>query len=120
MVWRQLDANRHGAVSPASFLWASLRIAAVVVVAVVVIVIVFGVVVMVVAVAGDVGDRGSGLAGQLPHRTDDPMIKDYDTDFPEPGENPEHSGAPIAQVDQDPGERQKENQGKKKDDPLAA
>lgn len=62
----------------------------------------------------------SSMAGQLPHRTDDPMIKDYDTDFPEPGENPEHSGEPIEQVDQDPGERQKENQGKKKDDPLAA
>ena len=62
----------------------------------------------------------SSMAGQLPHRTNDPMIKDYDTDFPEPGENPEHSGEPIEEVNQDPGERQKENQGKKKDDPLAA
>lgn len=62
----------------------------------------------------------SSMAGQLPHRTNDPMIKDYDTDFPEPGENPEHSGEPIEEVNQDPGERQKENQGNKKDDPLAA
>ncbi len=62
----------------------------------------------------------SSMAGQLPHRTNDPMIKDYDTDFPEPGENPEHSGEPIENVDQDPGERQKENQANKKDDPLAA
>ncbi|HUO16127.1 MAG TPA: hypothetical protein VMX38_14175 [Verrucomicrobiae bacterium] len=33
-----------------------------------------------------------GLKEQLSHRTQDPMIKDADTDFPEPGENPEHSG----------------------------
>jgi hypothetical protein len=31
------------------------------------------------------------LAGQLPHRETDPMIKDADSDFPEPGSNPEHS-----------------------------
>jgi hypothetical protein len=28
---------------------------------------------------------------QLPHRSDDEMIKDADTDFPEPGFSPEHS-----------------------------
>jgi hypothetical protein len=33
----------------------------------------------------------------------------------ERGENPEHVG-----IDQDPGERQKENQNRQKDDPLAA
>jgi hypothetical protein len=33
----------------------------------------------------------------------------------ERGENPEHVG-----IDQDPGERQKENQNRDKDDPLAA
>lgn len=32
------------------------------------------------------------LAGQLSHRESDPMIKDNDTDFPEPGPSPEHSG----------------------------
>jgi hypothetical protein len=31
------------------------------------------------------------LSRQLPHRTDDEMIKDADTDFPEPGSSPEHS-----------------------------
>ena len=36
-----------------------------------------------------------GLQQQLGHRDQDPMIKGADTDFPEPGENPEHSGAPI-------------------------
>lgn len=32
------------------------------------------------------------MQGQLPHRTADLLIKDADSDFPEPGNNPEHSG----------------------------
>ena len=32
------------------------------------------------------------LHGQLGHRDEDEMIKDADTDFPEPGSSPEHSG----------------------------
>ena len=36
-----------------------------------------------------------GLQEQLGHRDQDPMLKDADTDFPEPGENPEHSGGPV-------------------------
>jgi len=46
---------------------------------------------------GAVEDRGRdehgqpSLAGQLPHRTNDELIKASDTDFPEPGENPEHT-----------------------------
>ena len=32
------------------------------------------------------------MHGQLPHRTADHLIKDADSDFPEPGSNPEHSG----------------------------
>ena len=35
-----------------------------------------------------------GLQGQLGHRDQDPMLKDADSDFPEPGLNPEHSGEP--------------------------
>lgn len=35
-----------------------------------------------------------GLQEQLGHRDQDPMLKDADTDFPEPGLNPEHSGEP--------------------------
>jgi len=35
-----------------------------------------------------------GLQEQLGHRDQDPMLKDSDTDFPEPGESPEHSGGP--------------------------
>jgi hypothetical protein len=32
------------------------------------------------------------LSAQQGHRDDDEMIKDADTDFPEPGSSPEHSG----------------------------
>jgi hypothetical protein len=35
-----------------------------------------------------------GLQAQLGHRDQDPMLKDADSDFPEPGNNPEHSGPP--------------------------
>ena len=31
---------------------------------------------------------------QLGHRDQDPMLKDADSDFPEPGQSPEHSGEP--------------------------
>jgi hypothetical protein len=34
------------------------------------------------------------LTGQLGHRDEDPLIKSSDTDFPEPGNNAEHSGEP--------------------------
>ena len=34
----------------------------------------------------------TSLRGQLGHRDQHPMLKRADTDFPEPGENPEHSG----------------------------
>ena len=57
----------------------------------------------------------TSLEGQLPHRTDDARIKGQDSDFPEPGENPEHSGEAT-----DPGFQQRTNQNQKKDDPLAA
>ena len=32
--------------------------------------------------------------GQLSHRESDPLIKSSDSDFPEPGPSPEHSGEP--------------------------
>jgi hypothetical protein len=35
-----------------------------------------------------------GMKEQLGHRDQDPLIKDADTDFPEPGLNPEHTGEP--------------------------
>jgi hypothetical protein len=37
-------------------------------------------------------DGNAGLEEQLGHRDQDPMLKDSDSDFPEPGNNPEHTG----------------------------
>jgi hypothetical protein len=37
-------------------------------------------------------DGNIGLEEQLGHRDQDPMLKDADSDFPEPGNNPEHTG----------------------------
>jgi hypothetical protein len=66
----------------------------------------------------------TSMNGQLPHRDQDPMLKGADTDFPEPGENPEHSGEERAPEgvtqDQDPGHRQKQNQNDSGTDDLAA
>jgi len=36
-------------------------------------------------------DGNAGLEHQLGHRDQDPILKDADTDFPEPGGSPEHS-----------------------------
>jgi hypothetical protein len=36
----------------------------------------------------------SSMRGQLGHRDQDPMLKAADTDFPEPGGSPEHTGEP--------------------------
>ena len=69
----------------------------------------------------------SSMAGQLGHRTGNSMIKDNDSDFPEPGGNPEHSGEREQESNpegkgqsQEPGFRQKRNQGDRKEDPLAS
>ncbi|MFZ0732600.1 MAG: hypothetical protein WAM79_09770 [Candidatus Sulfotelmatobacter sp.] len=40
------------------------------------------------------GAGNIGLQEQLGHRDQDPILKDADSDFPEPGQNPEHSGEP--------------------------
>ena len=34
----------------------------------------------------------TSMQGQLGHRDQDPLLKGSDTDFPEPGAGPEHSG----------------------------
>lgn len=36
----------------------------------------------------------TSLEGQLGHRDQNPLVKDADTDFPEPGPSPEHTGEP--------------------------
>jgi hypothetical protein len=37
-------------------------------------------------------DGRSNLQDQIGHRDQDELLKDADTDFPEPGSSPEHSG----------------------------
>ena len=37
----------------------------------------------------------TSMQGQLGHRDQDPMLKAADTDFPEPGESPEHTGERV-------------------------
>lgn len=69
--------------------------------------------------------------GQNGHRDQDPLLKSANSDYPERGQNEEHTGEPHTRneldrdtsegcADQSPGARQKENQNKTKDDPLAA
>jgi hypothetical protein len=41
----------------------------------------------------------TSMQGQLGHRDQDPMLKGADTDFPEPGESPEHTGEPQEVAD---------------------
>jgi hypothetical protein len=38
----------------------------------------------------------TSLNGQLGHRDQDPMLKNADSDFPEPGQSPEHSGTQVS------------------------
>jgi len=37
----------------------------------------------------------TSMQGQLGHRDQDPLLKSSDTDFPEPGASPEHSGEEV-------------------------
>lgn len=41
---------------------------------------------------GHAAPGNPGMQDQLGHRDQDPMLKDADSDFPEPGRSPEHSG----------------------------
>ena len=50
-------------------------------------------------------DGNLGLSEQLGHRDQDPLIKGADTDFPEPGENAEHSSGRSEARGQGPGVR---------------
>ena len=89
------------------------------------------------AVEQDRPDQKTNVSttGQTGNRGQDSAPPTSNTDFPEPGENEEHTGEPREQnktgrdselnpegltQDQDPGFRQKENQNKSKDDPLAS
>jgi hypothetical protein len=72
------------------------------------------------AVESDSPDQhgNSSLSGQLGHRSEDDMIKSSDTDFPEPGENPEHSGEPEEK--KSPEGVTQDQQGDKREGPLAS
>jgi hypothetical protein len=39
-------------------------------------------------------EDNTSMQGQLGHRDQDPMLKAADSDFPEPGGSPEHTGEP--------------------------
>ncbi|MGB7556340.1 MAG: hypothetical protein WBM04_18380 [Candidatus Korobacteraceae bacterium] len=71
--------------------------------------------------------------GEMGHRNQDALIKSSDSDFPEPGQNEEHTGEPQGrnQLQRDTDitcqdgkrpqpEDQKQNQNKEKNDPLAS
>ncbi len=62
-------------------------------------------------------EHNTSLRGQLGHRNQDEMLKDNDSDYPEPGSNPEHSGEKGAKEARP---SQKENQNDQKEDPLAS
>ncbi len=96
------------------------------------------------AVESDRPDQKTNVSeqGQNPHRNKGKILQGQDSDFPERGENEEHSmegetqhsrfGGDPSQSDdpnvhdagklndQDPGERQKRNQNDRREDPLAS
>ena len=37
-------------------------------------------------------EGNTSMQGQIGHRDQDPLLKSSDSDFPEPGPSPEHSG----------------------------
>ncbi|MGB8772231.1 MAG: hypothetical protein WCC92_21665 [Candidatus Korobacteraceae bacterium] len=41
-------------------------------------------------------ESNTSLAGQIGHRDQDALLKSSDSDFPEPGQNEEHTGEPHA------------------------
>lgn len=47
----------------------------------------------------------TSMQGQLGHRDQNSMLKSSDSDFPEPGGNPEHSGEPTDLEKTDPKKR---------------
>ena len=46
-------------------------------------------------------EGNTSMQGQLGHRDQDPMLKAADPDFPEPGENPEHTGEKNSKSERD-------------------
>ena len=78
------------------------------------------------SVNADKNEQNTSLRGQNPHRGASPIAAGQDTDYPEPGQNPEHTGEPEEEnpeaenQSQEPGFSQKTNQNWRKEDPLAS
>jgi hypothetical protein len=72
------------------------------------------------------GEHNTSMRGQNPHRgASADMTTGADTDYPEPGSNPEHTGEPEEDPEQNKsvrsaGERQKTNQSRRNEDSLAS
>lgn len=70
-------------------------------------------------------ERNTSMRGQNPHRGGSPLAAGQDTDYPEPGENAEHTGEPEQNPEaeaqsQEPGFSQKTNQNWREEDLLAS
>jgi len=77
------------------------------------------------SVNADKNEQNTSMRGQNPHRGGSPMAAGQDTDYPEPGENAEHTGEPEEKPEaesqlQEPGFSQKTNQNWQREDPLAS
>lgn len=70
------------------------------------------------------GEHNTSMAGQQGHRHIPEMAEGTDTDYPEPGSSPEHSGEKTdegsAKKSGATSSEQKSNQNKQKDDSLAS
>ena len=67
-------------------------------------------------------EGNNSMAGQLAHRDEASLAAGSDSDFPEPGESPEHSGElpELNRAVAPAGERSKPKPGDPKDDSAAA
>ena len=63
-------------------------------------------------------EHNTSMRGQLGHRNQDEMLKDNDSDYPEPGSNPEHSGE--SEESQDSASQKKTSRGGNKNNPAVA
>ena len=61
----------------------------------------------------------NSMAGQLAHRDEASLATGTDSDFPEPGENPEHSGE-LPELNREAAPAGKRKPGDPKDDSAAA
>ena len=63
-------------------------------------------------------EHNTSMRGQLGHRNQDEMLKDNDSDYPEPGSSPEHSGESGESPDS--ASQKKTSRGGNKNNPAVA